>query len=102
LEQLPAWAGLASRYFRWESVMADDKSKIGKQDQGRLACGDHYEIRDFAWEFGISLGQVRDLIRRHGNDRATLESEARKLKGSDYARQQPEGGHREGNLQGIG
>jgi hypothetical protein len=59
--------------------MADDKSKNGKQDRGRVASGDHYEIRDFAYEFGISLGQVHDLIRRYGNDRATLEREARKL-----------------------
>jgi hypothetical protein len=77
LEQLPARAGsLIDR----ESVMADGKSKNSKQDQGRLSSGDHYEIRDFAHEFDMSLGQVRDLIRRHGNDRATLEREARKLK----------------------
>lgn len=60
--------------------MADGKSKNSKQDLGRLSSGDHYEIRDFAFEFDISLGQVHDLIRRHGNDRATLECEARKLK----------------------
>jgi hypothetical protein len=65
---------------RQESVMADGKSKNSKQDRGRLSSGDHYEIRDFAHEFDISLGQVRDLIRRHGNDRATLEREAQKLK----------------------
>jgi hypothetical protein len=60
--------------------MADGKSKNSKQDRGRLSSGDHYEIRDFAHEFDISLGQVHDMIRRHGNDRATLEREARKLK----------------------
>jgi hypothetical protein len=57
---------------RQESVMADGKSKNSKQDRGRLSSGDHYEIRDFAHEFDISLGQVHDMIRRHGNDRATL------------------------------
>jgi hypothetical protein len=55
--------------------MADGKSKNSKQDRGRLSSGDHYEIRDFAHEFDISLGQVHDM-----NDRATLEREARKLK----------------------
>jgi uncharacterized protein YjcR len=83
--------------------MEGDKSTIGKQDRHHhVTSVDHYEIRDIACELGISLGQVRDLIRRHGTDRATLESEARKLKGSDNERQQSEGGHREGNLQGIG
>ncbi len=62
---------------------------------------DHYEVRDFAHEFGIAIGQVRDLIKRYG-DRATLESEARKLKGPDHERQQPEGTYREGNLPSAG
>jgi hypothetical protein len=59
--------------------MADDKSKTGKQDRDRVSAGDHYEIRDFACEFDISLGKVRDLIKHHGNDRETLEREAGKL-----------------------
>ncbi len=78
--------GTSSPFFRRSALqtgqggeIADDKSKMGGQDQARVASSDHYEIRDFAYEFGISLGQVHDLIRRHGNDRATLEREARKL-----------------------
>jgi hypothetical protein len=59
--------------------MADDKSKIGKQDRIRVASGQEYEIRDFADKFNISPGQARDLIERFGNDRETLECEARKL-----------------------
>jgi Protein of unknown function (DUF3606) len=59
--------------------MADDKSKIGKQDRDRVSAIDHYEVRDFAYRFNISIGGVRDLIKRHGNDRKTLEREARKL-----------------------
>ncbi|WP_394885762.1 hypothetical protein ACG873_01505 (plasmid) [Mesorhizobium sp. AaZ16] len=31
---------------------------------------------------GISPGEARDLIERFGNDRETLEQEAKKLKGS--------------------
>lgn len=59
--------------------MADYKNKTGKQDRGRVSVGDHYDIRDFAHEFDITIGQVRDLIKHYGNDRETLEREARKL-----------------------
>ena len=59
--------------------MADDKSKTGQQDRGRVSAADHYEIRDFAHEFDITIGQVRDLVKHYGNDRETLEREARKL-----------------------
>jgi hypothetical protein len=59
--------------------MADDKSKIGKQDRIRVAGGQEYEIRDFADKFNISPGQAKDLIERFGTDRETLEREARNL-----------------------
>jgi hypothetical protein len=59
--------------------MADDKSKIGDPDRLRVASGQEYEVRDFAEKFGISPGEARDLIERFGNDRETLEHEAKKL-----------------------
>jgi hypothetical protein len=59
--------------------MADDK-RTGKQDRERISAGDHYEVRDFAVEFDLSIGEARDLIGRHGNDREALERGARKLK----------------------
>lgn len=62
--------------------MADDKSKTGRQDRHRMSICDHYEVRDMALEFDITIGQVRDLIRQHGNDRKTIEREAGKLKRS--------------------
>jgi hypothetical protein len=61
-------------------MMADDKSKTGGADRIRVAGGQEYEVRDFADKFGISPGEARDLIERFGNDRETLEREARKLK----------------------
>jgi hypothetical protein len=60
--------------------MADDKSKAGNPDRIRVASGQEYEVRDFAEKFDISPGEARDLIERFGNDRETLELEARKLK----------------------
>jgi hypothetical protein len=59
--------------------MADDKTKTGTPDQDRVSGADPYEVRDFVDKFEISLGEVRDLIKRHGNERETLEREARKL-----------------------
>lgn len=60
--------------------MADDKGKIGQQDRIRVASGQEYEVRDFAERFGLTDGEARDLIERFGNDRETLEGEAKKLK----------------------
>jgi hypothetical protein len=60
--------------------MADDKSKIGAPDRGRVAADQDYDVRDFADRFDISLAQAKRLIERHGNDRGMLEREARKLK----------------------
>jgi hypothetical protein len=53
------------RRSRWQTTRARAASRTG--------------IRDFACEFDISLGQVRDLIKHHGHDRETLEREAGKL-----------------------
>jgi hypothetical protein len=60
--------------------MADDTSKTGRRDRSRVAAGQDYEVEYLAKKTGISAGAVRELIKRHGNNRATLEREARKLK----------------------
>ncbi|MDW6020646.1 DUF3606 domain-containing protein [Mesorhizobium sp. BAC0120] len=61
--------------------MADDKSKQDKRDRDRVAGDEDYEVRYFANSNGISVDQARELIRKHGNDRKTLEREAKSLKG---------------------
>ncbi|PBB29863.1 hypothetical protein CK221_29370 [Mesorhizobium sp. WSM3868] len=38
-----------------------------------------YEVGYFASKFGLSIPQVRELIAKHGNDRETLEREAKAL-----------------------
>jgi hypothetical protein len=50
--------------------MADNKSKTDGRDRSRVAGGQNYEV---------SRPQARELIRKHGNDRNTLEREANKL-----------------------
>ena len=60
--------------------MADDKSKRGGGDRSRVSGSEEYEVDYFAKKHGLSPDQVRALIKAHGNDRATLEVEARKLK----------------------
>ena len=57
----------------------DDKTKRGAADRSKVAGGQDYEVRHLAEKFGLSVEQARDLIARHGNDRATLEAAARKL-----------------------
>ncbi|TPK38717.1 DUF3606 domain-containing protein [Mesorhizobium sp. B2-5-3] len=61
--------------------MADDKSKRDFRDRNRVSADEDYEVRYFAEQAGITAEQVRQLIKRHGNERATLELEAKKLRG---------------------
>ncbi|MDW6020221.1 DUF3606 domain-containing protein [Mesorhizobium sp. BAC0120] len=59
--------------------MADDKTKKDRRDRDRVAADEDYELRYFAESTGISVDQARQLIQKHGNDRATLEREAKRL-----------------------
>lgn len=64
---------------RREDDMADDPNKRGYRDRTRVAGDEDYEVQYFAETNGITPDQVRELIRAHGNDRATLEREAKRL-----------------------
>ena len=59
--------------------MADDKSKTDNRDRSKVAGNEDYEVQYLAEKMDISVNQARELIRQHGNDRATLEREAKKL-----------------------
>lgn len=59
--------------------MSDDPNKKDYRDRTRVAGEEEHEVRYFAETNGISIDQTRELIKKHGNDRATLEREAKKL-----------------------
>jgi hypothetical protein len=61
--------------------MPDDKANRGEPDRSRVSGSETYEVNFFAEKHGISAAQARDLIKRHGNDRETLDREAEKLRG---------------------
>ncbi|MEI9413251.1 DUF3606 domain-containing protein [Mesorhizobium salmacidum] len=61
--------------------MVDDKSKKDFRDRDRVSNSEDYEIDYFAQKTGLTPQQVRDLIRQHGNNRETLEREAKRLRG---------------------
>lgn len=46
-----------------------------------MSAEEDYEVRHFANKVGLTVQQVRELIKQHGNDRKTLEREADKLRG---------------------
>ena len=46
----------------------------------RVAGGEDYEVQYFAEKHGITPEQLRDLIKSHGNDRATLDAAAEAMK----------------------
>lgn len=59
--------------------MTDDKSKTDNRDRNKVAVEEDYEVQHLAEKMDISVNQARELIKRHGHDRATLEREAKKL-----------------------
>jgi hypothetical protein len=59
--------------------VADDKNNRGEPDRSRVSGSEDYEVEYFAREVGITPDQVRELIKKHGNDRETLTREAKKL-----------------------
>lgn len=60
--------------------MDDNKSRSDGRDRSRVAAGEDYEVEYLAKKAGISTGAARQLIKTHGDHRATLEREARKLR----------------------
>jgi len=60
--------------------MADDKTKRGASDRKKVNKNEGYEVRYFAKKHGITIEQTKALIEKHGNDRATLNQAADKLK----------------------
>jgi hypothetical protein len=60
--------------------MADDMTKTGKPDRGRVAGGEGYEVGYLARKHGITTEQAQELIDRIGNDRTSLDAAAEKEK----------------------
>jgi hypothetical protein len=63
-----------------ESIMADDKSNVGGADRRTVAGDEPYEVEYFARKHGLSAQQARELINKHGNDRAALDAAAESMK----------------------
>lgn len=61
--------------------MADDKTKVGRQDRARVASSEPYEVAYFARKHGISTEDAQRIIKRHGPDRDAADKAASRLKG---------------------
>ena len=59
--------------------MADDKTHIGEPDRSRVSGDQDYEVSYLSEKFGLSADEVRQLIKRVGNDSQKLEEVARTL-----------------------
>lgn len=60
--------------------MADDKSKKDQRDRSRVAEDEPYEVEYFARKHGLTAGQARELIEKHGNKRDVLDKAAEEMK----------------------
>jgi hypothetical protein len=56
-----------------------------QSDRSRVAASDPSEVRYFANKHGLTSVQVLELIKQHGNDRATLEQAVASSKGTTTA-----------------
>ena len=62
--------------------MSDDKNNRGEPDRSRVSASEPYEVKYFATKHGISVAEAEKLIKDHGNDRATLDAAAARLRSS--------------------
>ena len=60
--------------------MPDDPNKQDNRDRNKVAGGQDFEVDYFAKANGLSINQALDLLEKFGDDRETLELEAKKLK----------------------
>jgi hypothetical protein len=58
--------------------MADDKSKVGKQDRDRVSLSEDYEVQDFARKHGMTAEEARKVIAESGPMRDDAEAAARR------------------------
>lgn len=62
--------------------MADDKNNRGEADRSRVSASEPYEVKYFAGKHGMTVAEAEALMRDHGNDRATLDAAAARLRSS--------------------
>ncbi len=60
-----------------EAMMADDKSKVGREDRARIAQSEDYEVNDFAQKHGISPQRALEIIAEAGGNRDRADEIAR-------------------------
>jgi hypothetical protein len=46
--------------------MADDKSKVGKNDRDRINVNEDYELEDWSKKYGVSKEELRAAVKRVG------------------------------------
>jgi DNA-binding transcriptional MerR regulator len=72
-----AWPSIRSYQ---EDEMVDDKSKRDFRDRNRVSADEDCQVEYFARENGVTIEQVRELIKANGNDREALIEAARILR----------------------
>ncbi|WP_028748472.1 DUF3606 domain-containing protein [Rhizobium mesoamericanum] len=60
--------------------MADDKSKRGAADRGRVSASEPYEVANFATKQGISKEDALEIIKKHGGNRKAADAAATEKK----------------------
>ena len=54
--------------------MADDKSKVGRQDRDRVSLSEDYEVEDLHQKYpNKSHEEIKEAVRKHGPSREAIE-----------------------------
>ena len=64
----------------WGQSHVRRQEQNGASDRREVAAGEPYEVAYFAKKHGLTRDRAEMLIKKFGNDRATLDAEAEKLK----------------------
>ena len=60
--------------------MADNKDFIGKPDRDRISLSEEYEVQDWSKKYQVTPEQLREAVKKVGNNAADVEEYFKKNK----------------------
>lgn len=62
------------------TIMADNKTKIGKPDRDRISLSEDYEVQGWSKKFGISPEELKKAVKQAGSNAKDVEAYLKKGK----------------------
>ncbi len=58
-----------------EDIMADDKTKRGRQDRDRIDVNEDYELRSWSKKFGVTQAELKKAVQKVGPSAIAVKKE---------------------------